>query len=421
MRVADFDYDLPPELIAQEPPPERGTSRLMVLDRATGAITKATVQDLPEFLRPGDLLILNDTRVFPARLLGRRVPSGGAVECLLLGRLEAGIWDALVHPGQKLRPGARFRVEGPAGALEGEILSRHTYGRRRVRLYPLWAPPREPASAAGDLDRPAARGEDRSPRAVATPDPGTAGPGLIHTARDPHDGEPGPHPVARRSAGPVAPATTDEADTDVMRLIEALGHVPLPPYIRRSDTAVDRERYQTVYARATGSVAAPTAGLHFTAAILDALDRRGVERATLTLHVGYGTFKPVRVETVEAHTVDPEVFEIPPDTARRLEAARREGRRIVAVGTTTTRALETAAREGRGAIEPGRRETSLFIHPGFEFRVVSALFTNFHLPRSSLLMLACAFGGRERVLAAYREAVADRFRFYSYGDAMLIV
>lgn len=383
MLVAEFDFDLPPELVAQEPPAERGTSRLMVLDRVTGRITKATVRDLPDFLVPGDLLVLNDTRVFPARLLGRRVPTGGAVECLLLRRLEDDIWDALVHPGQKLRPGARFRVEGPAGAIEGEILTRHTYGRRRVCLRPIarhasFHPATGPASPPAGL------------------------------RNDSHPGRPGGDPEAG-------------AEDDLMSLIEALGHVPLPPYIRRPDAPLDRDRYQTVYARTTGSVAAPTAGLHFTEAILAALDRRGVERATLTLHVGYGTFKPVRVETVEAHTVDPELFEIPPETARRLEAARREGRRIVAVGTTTTRALESAVREARGAIEPGRRETSLFIHPGFEFRVVSALFTNFHLPRSSLLMLACAFGGRERVLAAYREAVAERFRFYSYGDAMLIV
>lgn len=383
MLVAEFDFDLPPELIAQEPPAERGTSRLMVLDRAAGRITKATVRDLPDFLVPGDLLVLNDTRVFPARLLGRRVPSGGAVECLLLRRLEADVWDALVHPGQKLKPGSRFRVEGAAGAIEGEILTRHTYGRRRVRLHPI------------------ARHASVHPSAGPSSPP--AGPG--------NDSLPG-RPGRGQEAG---------AEDDLMGLVEALGHVPLPPYIRRPDSPLDRERYQTVYARATGSVAAPTAGLHFTEAILEALDRRGVERATLTLHVGYGTFKPVRVETVEAHTVDPELFEIPPETARRLEAARREGRRIVAVGTTTTRALESAAREGRGVIEPGRRETSLFIHPGFEFRIVSALFTNFHLPRSSLLMLACAFGGRERVLAAYREAVAERFRFYSYGDAMLIV
>lgn len=383
MLVAEFDFDLPPELVAQEPPAERGTSRLMVLDRATGSITKATVRDLPDFLVPGDLLVLNDTRVFPARLLGHRVPSGGAVECLLLRRLEGDVWDALVHPGQKLKPGSRFRVEGPAGAIEGEILTRHTYGRRRVRLHPV------------------------ARHAAFNPSPGPSSP-LAGPGYDSHPDRPG----CGQGAG---------VEDDLLGLVEALGHVPLPPYIRRPDTPLDRERYQTVYARATGSIAAPTAGLHFTEAILEALDRRGVERATLTLHVGYGTFKPVRVEAVEAHTVDPELFEIPPETARRLEAARREGRRIVAVGTTTTRALETAAREGGGGIEPGRRETSLFIHPGFEFRVVSALFTNFHLPRSSLLMLACAFGGRERVLAAYREAVAERFRFYSYGDAMLIV
>jgi len=362
VNVADFDFDLPGDLIAQAPPDRRGTSRLLVLDRATGATGRTVVSELPRLLQPDDLLVVNDTRVFPARLLGRREPSGGAVECLLLGRVEdlgqgpgaeghrgasVAFWDALVHPGQKLKPGRRFVFEGGGTTLHGEILAMHTFGRRTIRLW----------TDGGD---------------------------------------------------PV-----DEA-------IDRLGHIPLPPYIHRPDTPADRDRYQTVFARARGSVAAPTAGLHFDDAILEALRERGVERVAITLHVGYGTFKPVRVERVEDHTVDPEHFEIAPDTAARIDAARAEGRRVVAVGTTTTRALETAAIAGRGSVRAGRDVSHLFIYPGFRFQVVTGLVTNFHLPRSSLLMLVSAFAGHERVLAAYREAVEHRFRFYSYGDAMLV-
>ena len=347
MRVSDFEYELPDELIAQAPPPVRGTSRLLALDRATGRTTRGEMGDLPRFLRPGDVLVVNNTRVFPARLLGRRVPSGGAVECLLLGRLGEDVWDALVHPGQKLKPGTRFRCEGAGGALVGEIVSQHTFGRRHVRLVP--------------------------------------------------DGAASPEEV-----------------------IEQIGHVPLPPYIRRPDAPPDRDRYQAVFARVTGSVAAPTASLHFTRALLDDIDAMGVERVEITLHVGYGTFKPVRVARVADHTVDAETFEIAPAAADRLEEARHAGRRIVAVGTTVTRALESAALEGGGRLRPGRRSTSLFIHPGFTFQVVGALLTNFHVPRSSLLMLVCAFAGRDLVLDAYREAITARYRFYSYGDAMFI-
>jgi S-adenosylmethionine:tRNA ribosyltransferase-isomerase len=347
MNVADFDYDLPAELVAQTPA-ARGASRLLVLDRRRDRLIHAAVADLPGFLAAGDLIVVNDTRVFPARLLGRRVPSGGAVECLLISRQDDDRWEALMHPGQKLKPGARVRFEGAAGALEAEVLSRHFHGRRVVRLE---------AAAGADVDQ----------------------------------------------------------------LIDAIGHVPLPPYIKRPDAEADRERYQTIYARARGSVAAPTAGLHFTPALLDALDAAGVERAALTLHVGYGTFKPVRVERVEDHTVDAERYEIPPDAARAINRALDAGRRIVAVGTTTTRALEDAARRGGGRVAAGGAETSLFIHPGFAFAVVGALLTNFHLPRSSLLMLVAAFAGRDRILAAYRDAVANRYRFYSYGDAMLIL
>jgi S-adenosylmethionine:tRNA ribosyltransferase-isomerase len=264
-----------------------------------------------------------------------------------------------MHPGQKLRPGSRVIFEGSGAPLHGEVLARHFYGRRTIRLW--------------------------------TDDPG-----------------------------------------GVSAAIERLGHIPLPPYIAREDRASDRERYQTVYAHEAGSVAAPTAGLHFTPALLAALDRRGVERVALTLHVGYGTFKPVRAERVEDHEVDPEWYTVSAAAADALTRARRERRRIIAVGTTTTRALESlvapddepfgslALAQG-GPIAPARGETRLFIHPGHQFRLVSGLITNFHLPRSSLLMLVAAFAGRERVLAAYRQAIAARYRFYSYGDAMLIL
>ncbi|HEY7185763.1 MAG TPA: S-adenosylmethionine:tRNA ribosyltransferase-isomerase, partial [Vicinamibacterales bacterium] len=251
MNVSDFDFELPAELIAQNPPEERGQSRLLVLHRSTGRLEHTTFSHLVDVLEPGDLLVVNDTRVFPARLLGRRVPSGGAVECLLLRQLptpntqlpnETSLWDALVHPGQKLRPGSRVVFEGASAVIHGEVLERHFYGRRTIRLW----------------------------------------------TDDPHG---------------------------VRQAIEQLGHMPLPPYIARHDIAADRERYQTVYAREEGSVAAPTAGLHFTPALLDALAAKGIERTSITLHVGYGTFKPVRVDRVEEHEVDPEVFTVPADAA----------------------------------------------------------------------------------------------------------
>ena len=347
MNVADFDFDLPPGLIAQTPPAERGTSRLLVLDRRAGTLSHSTIGDLPVWLRRGDLLVVNDTRVFPARLFGRREPSGGAVECLLLRRLDEERWEALVHPGQKLRAGSRFLCGEPP-ALRGEVLERRFHGRRIVRLW------------------------------------------------------------------------TDDG-RDVMETIERIGHVPIPPYIKRADTPSDRERYQTVYARAAGSVAAPTAGLHLTHALLETLRLAGIERTDITLHVGYGTFKPIRTERVEGHVVDPEAYEISAQAAAMINRAIEERRRIVAVGTTTTRALESAARGASGLIEPLSGAADLFIYPGFQFKVTGALLTNFHLPRSSLLMLVCAFAGRETVLDAYREAIARRYRFYSYGDAMLIV
>jgi S-adenosylmethionine:tRNA ribosyltransferase-isomerase len=356
MLVSSFDFSLPAELIAQTAAP-RGESRMLTLDRATGAIEHTTVADLPRFLGSGDLLVVNDTLVFPARLLGRRVPSGGAVECLLLSpRVEpdataqpsSARWSALMHPGQKLKPGALVNFEGRAGVLMGEVLERHYQGRRTIRLW-------------------------------------------------------------------------SESGQSVTDLIDALGHVPLPPYISRPDTPDDRQRYQTVYARVRGSVAAPTAGLHFTPSLMERLKAQGVECAEVTLHVGYGTFKPVKVDRVEDHVVDPEPYSIEPEAADRIARARAEGRRVIAVGTTTTRALEDAATRGHGIVRSGAAEAELFVYPGFEFQVVSGLLTNFHLPKSSLLMLVCAFAGTGRVLDAYQAALRERYRFYSYGDAMLIV
>jgi S-adenosylmethionine:tRNA ribosyltransferase-isomerase len=286
MRTADFDFDLPDELIAQRPSIVRGESRLLVLPRHDGPVEHTVFTRLPEYLRSGDLLVLNDTRVFPARLLGRRVPTGGGVECLLVRRVSittdasshVGVasparvahersedWEALMHPGQKLKPGARVVFERAGLCLHGEVLARHFYGRRTIRLW--------------------------------------------------------------------------SDDGEVRDVIEAIGHIPLPPYIARPDEASDRERYQTVFARESGSIAAPTAGLHFSTTLLGALDRRGIERVNLTLHVGYGTFKPVRAERLEEHEVDPETYRVSPEAAAALTRALREGRRTIAVGTTTTRAL----------------------------------------------------------------------------------
>ena len=355
MLVSDLDFDLPKELIAQEPPAVRGSSRLLVLDRRTGAVSHQSITDLPAWLQAGDLIVLNDTKVFPARLLGHRVPSGGAVEVLLLQRLdgtgESEQWDALVHPGQKLKPGARFDCgpdssESGSAPIHGEIVDRESFGRRTIRLW-----------------------------------------------------------------------TEDGRDVD--EAIDAIGHMPLPPYIHRPDNAADLQRYQTVYARVRGSVAAPTAGLHFTPELLQRLEQNGIARAAVTLHVGYGTFKPVRSDIVEEHHVDPERFEISDETVARIADTKRQRKRVIAVGTTTVRALETAG--AQGDVRAGAGSTDLFVHPGHAFHVVDALLTNFHLPRSSLLMLVCAFAGRERVLAAYREAVDAQYRFYSYGDAMLII
>ena len=342
-------------MIAQAPVDERGASRLLSLDRASGSVTDYHFRDLPDLLHAGDLLVLNDTRVFAARLLGKRLPGGGAAECLLVRRLQVPSgdpgeqgesWEALVHPGQRLKEGSRLEFGQGPFAIHGEVLKRRFHGRRSIRL---WT-----------------------------------------------DG-----------------VSIDEA-------IDAIGHVPLPPYIKRPDTAADRERYQTVYSRSRGSIAAPTAGLHFTHDILDRLEARGIERTAITLHVGYGTFQPIRVDEIEEHTVEGEQYEVTPAAARAIGRALAERRRVIAVGTTTTRALESLADDAAGSLKSGTGATNLFIFPGYQFKVVSGLVTNFHLPQSSLLLLVSAFAGRDRVLAAYRHAVRERYRFYSYGDAMLI-
>ncbi|HJQ25988.1 MAG TPA: tRNA preQ1(34) S-adenosylmethionine ribosyltransferase-isomerase QueA [Blastocatellia bacterium] len=353
MLVSDFDYELPERLIAQEPAARRDQSQLLVVDRAAGTFTDSTFDHLPEYLRQGDVLVLNNTRVFPARLIGRRLRKtprgetilGGRVEVFLTDRLEPLVWEALVRPGRQLLPGAE--IEFARGKLTAEIVEWREHGRRLVRFH-----------TAGDFDE----------------------------------------------------------------IIDRIGRTPLPPYIKRDEEdRLDQERYQTVYARERGAVAAPTAGLHFTPELLERIRARGVEVVEITLHVGYGTFQPVRVERVEEHRIEAERYEISETAAAAINRALSEGRRVIAVGTTTTRALESAARRDTSSIAPGKATTELFIYPGFEFRVISGLITNFHLPQSSLLMLVSAFGGRELILQAYRHAVEHDYRFYSYGDAMLIM
>jgi len=349
VRLDRFDYDLPRDLIAQEPAGRRDASRLLVLDRAADRLEESRFEALGEHLAPNDLMVINDTRVFPARLSSRK-PTGGEVELLLTERApdEGGgqRWTCMVSTGRGLRPGLRLLI-GPG--LEAEILEGGDGPRWLIRLI----------ASAGDVDA----------------------------------------AIARH------------------------GTMPLPPYIRRDPvdgrSSRDVERYQTVYARQPGAIAAPTAGLHFTPELLQRLEALGIGLARLTLHVGPGTFQPVRAEEIEAHRLEPERFVLPDETAAAIDACRARGGRVVAVGTTVTRVLEARADDDRG-VRAGEGRCDLYITPGHRFRVVDALVTNFHLPRSTLLILAAAFAGRERILAAYREAVARRFRFYSYGDAMLI-
>ena len=373
MLVSDFDFELPERLIAQEPAARRELSRLLVVDPAAGEFGDSSFTQLPDRLFPGDVLVVNNTRVFPARLIGRRLRTtlrgetvlGGRVEIFLVRRLAPLVWEALVHPGRALLPGAR--VEISRGKLTAEIVEWRELGQRIVRF---------------------------------------------------------------------------EATEDFDQLVDRIGRTPLPRYIKRSEEdRLDAERYQTVFASQRGAVAAPTAGLHFTEELLERIRARGVQIIEITLHVGYGTFQPVRVERVEDHQVSAESYIISDEAAESINLAMAEGRRIVAVGTTTTRALESAAlrrnedremnkatvalthqtsQTPRKVILPGTAMADLFIYPGFAFRVVGGLVTNFHLPRSSLLMLVSAFAGRELILEAYRHAVRNEYRFYSYGDAMLI-
>jgi S-adenosylmethionine:tRNA ribosyltransferase-isomerase len=347
MDLSDFDYQLPDELIAQYPRPHRGESRLLVLHRETGAIEHRAFADLDGYLRPGDALVINETRVVPARLLGAREGTGGKAEILLVRDLGQGRWQFLIKPSRRARPGAVL-VFGD-GRLRCEILER---------------------------------------------------------------------------IGPGEWVGQFSSREDLKPVLEELGQVPLPPYIRRSPEKNDRERYQTVYARQDGAVAAPTAGLHFTEELLEGISGRGVEIVPILLHVGPGTFRPVKSTDITRHRMEAEFYRISPAAAGSIGRARQRGGRVVVVGTTAVRALESSAAKapvGTAELSPGEGWTDLFIYPSFQFRICDALITNFHLPRSTLLMLVSAFAGRELVLRAYREAVREKYRFYSYGDAMLIL
>ena len=360
MLVSEFNYHLPAELISQEPLPDRAASRLLHLQRSSGSVHDLCFRDFPELLRPNDLVVFNNTRVFPARLYGRRSgaraqpvsPHNPAAREFLKGRVEVLLthqiselpneWECLVHPGRKIGVGEKLFF-GEKDEVQTEVVGRGTFGERRIRFQPM---------------------------------------------------------------------------ADFFDWVDGFGHVPLPPYIDRADRPADRDRYQTVYARERGSVAAPTAGLHFTPEILKHLEQRGIETVEVTLHVGLGTFQPVRVERVEDHRLHRELYMISEEAAGKINGALEAGRRVVAIGTTTVRTLEDAAATGR--VQPCRGEASIFIYPGYRFRVVGALLTNFHLPQSTLLMLACAFGGQEAVMRAYEYAVDEKYRFYSYGDCMFV-
>ena len=345
MHVSAFDYELPTELIAQEPLPQRDASRMLVVDRAKQSWTDSHFRQLPQQLEAGDLVVINNTRVFPARLIGRRQPSGGRVEILLVRELEPDVWEALVRPGRRLRKNDEVSFEG--GQLTARIIDEPGQELRHLRLQSI---------------------------------------------------------------------------KSLTSVLDEFGEMPLPPYITRpaGGATADRERYQTLFAKARGAIAAPTAGLHFTPNVMDQIAARGARLAEITLHVGYGTFEPVRVDFTEQHSVSAEEYEIGEAAAQAINETKKHGGRVIAVGTTTTRALESAVNE-RGVLDPICGSATLTIVPGYKFRVVDALLTNFHLPRSSLLMLVSSFAGHELILAAYRHSVASRYRFYSYGDCMLVI
>lgn len=348
MHISEFDYELPPELIAQEPLAERDRSRMLVVERARGAWRDAVFTDLPSLLQPSDVLVINNTRVFPARLVGHRVVNGGCgatVEVLLARRVSEHEWEVMAKPGRALPVGAR--LEFGRGRLCGEVTAILEDGKRRIRF---------------------------------------------------------------------------ETEEDFDHVVDKIGNTPLPPYIKRKrdeQRRVFEERYQTVFARKRGAVAAPTAGLHFTERVFDELAARGVKTAEITLHVGVATFQPVRVENVAEHRMEFENYEVSESAAQTINAAREAGAHVVAVGTTTVRTLESIADES-GRVRAARGATDLFIYPGYRFRAIDALITNFHLPQSSLLMLVAAFAGHDLMMNAYRHAVTERYRFYSYGDCMFI-
>jgi S-adenosylmethionine:tRNA ribosyltransferase-isomerase len=341
MQRSDFAFDLPKELIAQHPLDRRDSSRLLCLDRETGEVRHRHFSDLPELLRPGDVLVMNDSRVMPSRLLGRKEGTGGAVELLLLNQKENGLWETLVKPGKRAKPGTR--VVFGEGLLTGEITDTVNGGNRLVRFF-------------------------------------------------------------------------FEGDS-FFQVLDQIGRMPLPPYI--TEELEDGERYQTVYSRELGSAAAPTAGLHFTPELLETLGKKGIETGFVTLHVGLGTFRPVKVDNITDHQMHSELYTIPEETARMVTRAKQEGRRVIAVGTTSCRTLESAWKNG--CLPACSGDTSIFIYPGYQFQVLDGLITNFHLPESTLIMLVSAFAGYEHTMNAYQEAVRERYRFFSFGDSSLIL
>jgi len=340
MKVSEFYYDLPEELIAQEPAKERSTCRLMVLDKASGKIEHKIFKDIVEYLDEGDCLVLNNTRVMPARLLGEKEGTGGKIEFVILKNIEGDVWEVMLRPGRRAKPGSRFVFGG--GELKAEVLEVAEGGNRLVKF---------------------------------------------------------------------------EYDGVFQQVLERVGIIPLPPYIKKK--LDDPERYQTVYSKYSGSAAAPTAGLHFTKELLAEIKAKGVDIAYVTLHVGLGTFRPVKVEEVTQHKMHSEYYSIDSDAAERINGARRKGRRVVAVGTTSCRVLETVGGED-GLVKAARGWTDIFIYPGYKFKVIDALITNFHLPESTLIMLVSAFAGKDKIMEAYNTAVREKYRFFSFGDAMLI-